>query len=1690
MTKIAKRTLLLICSCLFAFCLGFTALTMTNSYSSKVKAETQANFVQTLNGGVWSDGVWSTSHKTLFLQFDTALAPTTTSIQGNGTANSSGDVATSVTINGATAIGSKINFYLNTFYTAEGTNTTVLEVLFTNYTTISTGDVLGIPEGTAFGDVILPAVWLQFDGTSTWVACEPNTIPSANYQGIATGYNMTSPTTGRYYLGLQFDKALSTAEDTNLFDGDNTLNIYIDGIALENGNYFSPRCYHNIKDYTIMELLFKSNYNYASGYTLQNGSKLEIKDSTVNNYPLEDVTLYYNSETAQWQDTDPTIATYLGIADGWNMGTPSDTTRRVLGLLFDKPLATAQNSNLFSGNTLNIYLDGVAVNSTNLSPRCYYFVADYNRLELMFRNFSPAGTTTGTYAEGVTLQNGTKLEITDSVVNGYTLPNIVLYFNADTQQWQETAPIQEPTVSFVQVAEKNNEEWVSGSGWTATYLQFDGTFTESTSCDGAGITYTVDGVTKNFDAYWVTGSYASTNTILLLNNDAATAAIADGAVLHIEEGFSFQGQILPEVTLYMVNGNWQTDKCTVSFTGVRSDQNNVAWESSPTSHTATYLVFEGATFAEVMGDSSTSGATGIYWINAGETEKNYFDHYWVTGSADTIKLLNAVANTIPDGATLHVEFETEFQGEVLPKVTLTMAYGKWWLEVPSEATFSSIDSGNNNVTGYTSGYNMVRIAFTASASTTGITAASTYDLGNALQLNGTPVNDLGWLISHSATSAKINFEYVSLPEFSNDVKQIKLELTETTVFGDIAIQPFTVYFNGETWQTGVYSNVSTANFVTTDGVWGAGYGNDGQKMLNLEFDIALAPDSTDIHGNDGTYAASYSGNLMSQMTIAGKNVTFGSQIIVFVELFVTDSGNSKTLEIMFVNSSYENLVHGDCLHIPAGTLFGDVALGEVNVYYSASTDTWQTTKPAPLVAEFTTEEGASIRINASDSVTGLRFETHIGYESFNSLLNTYGAENIQLGTYIIPAVLFNQYGGTLEDYISANASGTGYITINTWNDNSNRHGFVNYETAEADGYYTYYGTISNVKSQNYLQNFIGVGYLIITDSDGTTYSYLTHDGSWSRNAYEVAKSAYVDTANIAESSLPALKVYLDKVIVIDSGTKNGSADINDNSDFSGNRTYTRTEDYTVSADASTGVVTIVNNNTEYLVGILYNGKYVGYIANGATKYADLYALTPSLVETAEETTSFNFGFAEPNQELYGELVVEGYNKTWSAPINSGSTASNIAQVTAEFDGNSARIWFQTMDVCWPNNADSFEFTSGAIPALKSVINDFRAQGVTNISLMCGTPNYRTTKNYYVSSTKTWYSFWDVLNDSTITYDDMNPTMVILSDEDDYAEYIALQKTYFTALATELGDTVTAIEILNEMEGATSSYRYYYENGYLPDIDLVAQAAMDICKAATEGVREAGTNIKIAMPALMTVSELTDSSGKVIRYASDKFLTAEYDYIESVGGNPDDYFQIINMHPYVVLSSDTSTTNYLYYENNGLTRQTPAQIQERWIAYMETIRKIAIDNGDAEKPVWITEFGMADYVQCSNTSITTSKWSDYRDNKVLRQAQVYQAIYDAMVTLPYIDSVFFFRLGDYAHTDDHSYAVCGEASYGIINSAGALKEFGKYLYAIANGVNVFTDTLDDGYTSIKSIDALGTINGKTIAELESNVNAIY
>ena len=203
--------------------------------------------------------------------------------------------------------------------------------------------------------------------------------------------------------------------------------------------------------------------------------------------------------------------------------------------------------------------------------------------------------------------------------------------------------------------------------------------------------------------------------------------------------------------------------------------------------------------------------------------------------------------------------------------------------------------------------------------------------------------------------------------------------------------------------------------------------------------------------------------------------------------------------------------------------FGNEAVKNLAVHWSNS----------PIKPEMTV--GAAVRLGDT-STSGLRFETAIEKSQLSVLRNLY--EKVEFGTLVVPADYLTD--GTEFTMKSLSEAEKKYLDIPST-------GFVNAED-EAVESYRYYGSIVNIKAQNYTRDFAGIGYIKLTAGNIVSYIYADYDENNVRNIYEVSKKAYEDRqsekddtyqyavgdmySRYTSEQLAILKTYLDGVVTV------------------------------------------------------------------------------------------------------------------------------------------------------------------------------------------------------------------------------------------------------------------------------------------------------------------------------------------------------------------------------------------------------------------------------------------------------------------------------------------------------------------------------------------------------------------------------
>ena len=162
----------------------------------------------------------------------------------------------------------------------------------------------------------------------------------------------------------------------------------------------------------------------------------------------------------------------------------------------------------------------------------------------------------------------------------------------------------------------------------------------------------------------------------------------------------------------------------------------------------------------------------------------------------------------------------------------------------------------------------------------------------------------------------------------------------------------------------------------------------------------------------------------------------------------------------------------------------------------------------------------------------------------------------------------------------------------------------------------------------------------------------------------------------------------------------------------------------------------------------------------------------------------------------------------------------------------------------------------------------------------------------------------------------------------------------------------------------------------------AQFLTDIMYRVNRALKSVNSDITLTSPSLCTFQRVYDE----VDCTTDEFLRCIYeaiaDDIAPTGceqdTKADNYFDVVNIHPYVGVGNTTDSN---------------------WGNWLETIHQISVENGDANTPIWITEFGfntngLTNNEINSKASILSSKISLIKNTDYITRVYFYTAIDDS------------------------------------------------------------------------------------------------
>lgn len=327
--------------------------------------------------------------------------------------------------------------------------------------------------------------------------------------------------------------------------------------------------------------------------------------------------------------------------------------------------------------------------------------------------------------------------------------------------------------------------------------------------------------------------------------------------------------------------------------------------------------------------------------------------------------------------------------------------------------------------------------------------------------------------------------------------------------------------------------------------------------------------------------------------------------------------------------------------------------------------------------------------------------------------------------------------------------------------------------------------------------------------------------------------------------------------------------------------------------------------------------------------------------------------------FYGLCEVSG---EISSDVDRGLTHDFISGMAGAFGVNSFRVWMSMGTVLKVGEGDTLTFNAQAVEQYHDLLDKLSEQGVDRFSLMCSGFIYP----------------WEYQTTTGLSVPDPN------EEYEMYVRFLELQGRAFAMVAEEF-PAIRYFEPANEPN--IESGAFLHKNGYTAGGTMQSNADYmyteselahiigDLCWYINRGVQGVDKDSRVLLPSLCNYATAPDFLDAVYKAIESKTLPVAQEYSDT---DPDNYFQILNWHPYSLVTGE---------------------IDSDWVALQKEIYAVAEAHNDGGKPVWYTEMG----------------WTDYRnENNMQTIADRYIKLFDTVRgELPFVETVFIFRLSTLA-----------------------------------------------------------------------------
>ena len=369
-------------------------------------------------------------------------------------------------------------------------------------------------------------------------------------------------------------------------------------------------------------------------------------------------------------------------------------------------------------------------------------------------------------------------------------------------------------------------------------------------------------------------------------------------------------------------------------------------------------------------------------------------------------------------------------------------------------------------------------------------------------------------------------------------------------------------------------------------------------------------------------------------------------------------------------------------------------------------------------------------------------------------------------------------------------------------------------------------------------------------------------------------------------------------------------------------------------------------------------------------------LTIASCQTKEHSHTYIYDYSYFN----GICALSGeFNNGVDYALTNDWTKNKVHALNAK----SSRLWIALSGLFNVGGNDNLSINQQYYSVMKDHIDKLKEAGVENFLMMFSSFVYPTG---YVPSTG---------------YVVPNPN----EEYDDYIRFLNIQAEACKQVKI-LFPEINNFEPGNEPDFACPGC--IHKNGFIYGGDMTinfnyvyndddkASILADLCWYVRRAIREVDDKARVAFPGLTNQATVPEFLDLIYTKIESKCLPAGQDYRDI---NPDNYFDILNWHPYPTQMNDDSSINW-----------------NSWTQYNKSVYQVVIDHHDEGKEVYFSELGWTDFGTRSEEALNT-----IADNYRNAFAQIKN-------NMPWVTAVFAFRLTNliYQQLDETG----GEENFGL------------------------------------------------------------